>query len=414
MWANNETLSGTSVCRRSAWLFLFFLGGCGTGVQQTGSEPGAQPVSPALTETGIEQPAEQSADPTADELAGIRIGELACVRITVAAAGDIMLGTDFPENHLPDDDAIGFLADVAPAFQSADIAFGNLEGVLMDGGEPEKECDNPDACYLFRSPERYAERLADAGFTVMSLANNHARDFGEAGRTASMDALQAAGIKHSGRHGDIATWPQGAVKAALIAFAPFRKSNSMLDVEAATQLVQTLSASFDVVIVSFHGGAEGIGADRIPFSVEYYYGEDRGDVVKFSRSMVDAGADLIIGHGPHVPRAMEIYRNRLIAYSLGNFATYYGISVKDEKGYAPILVATLDGNGQFVSGEIISAIQIRPSGPTLDDQHRAYEKIWQLTEQDFSGGGIQFQNGGGFLPGRDPEVRCQQDPAAQM
>ena len=188
----------------------------------------------------------------------------------------------------------------------------------------------------------------------------------------------------------------------------------MLDIEAATQLVQSLSASFDVVIVSFHGGAEGISADRIPFSVEYYYGEDRGDVVKFSRSMVDAGADLIIGHGPHVPRAMEIYRNRLIAYSLGNFATYYGISVEDEKGYAPILVATLDGNGQFVSGEIISAIQIRPGGPTLDDQHRAYEKIWQLTEQDFSGGEIQFQNGGGFLHGKDPEVRCQQDPAAQM
>jgi len=309
-----------------------------------------------------------------------------------------MLGTDYPENHLPDDDGTGFLTAVTPYLKTADIAVGNLEGVLMDGGEPEKECKNPDACYLFRSPERYAERLADAGFTVMSLANNHARDFGEAGRTASMDTLQAAGIKHSGRHGDIATWPQGAVKAALIAFAPFRKSNSMLDIEAATQLVQTLSASFDVVIVSFHGGAEGIGADRIPFSVEYYYGEDRGDVVKFSRSMIDAGADLIIGHGPHVPRAMEIYRNRLIAYSLGNFATYYGISVAGIKGIAPVLVTTLDGDGRFIEGKIISTVQLRPAGPSIDEIPRALNLIRKLSDEDFDQRSLRFGPDGHIKP----------------
>jgi hypothetical protein len=414
VWADKKTLSIGSVCLQLGWSALLFLGACSTGVQKMDSEPGTEPVLPALTDPDIGQSDGKPAYPTADDLAAIRIAELACIRITVAATGDIMLGTDFPEDHLPDDDAIGFLTDVTPVFKSADIAFGNLEGVLMDGGEPGKKCKNPDLCYLFRSPERYAERLAAAGFTVMSLANNHARDFGEEGRTASMDALRAAGIKHSGREGDIATWSHGEVGAALIAFAPFRNSNSMLDIEPATQLVQTLSESFDIVIVSFHGGAEGMGTDRIPFSVEYYYGEDRGDVVKFSRRMVDAGADLVIGHGPHVPRAMEIYRNRLIAYSLGNFATYYGISVKDEKGYAPILVSTLDGNGQFVSGEIVSAIQIRPDGPTLDDQQRAYQKIWELTEQDFSGGGIQFQKGGGFLPDKDPEILCQQPPATEM
>jgi hypothetical protein len=111
---------------------------------------------------------------------------------------------------------------------------------------------------------------------------------------------------------------------------------------------------------------------------------------------------------------MEIYRSRLIAYSLGNFATYYGISVKDRKGYAPILVSTLDGNGQFVSGEIVSAIQIRPGGPSLDNQQRAYERIWELTELDFAGGGIRFQNGGGFLPEKEPEVRCQRHPSTEM
>ena len=99
--------------------------------------------------------------------------DYAAMRLTVAGVGDIMLGTDYPENHLPDDDGISFLGAVAPTLSAADITFGNLEGVLQDGGEPIKECKNPNACYLFRSPTRYAQLLADAGFDVISVANNH-------------------------------------------------------------------------------------------------------------------------------------------------------------------------------------------------------------------------------------------------
>lgn len=381
---------------------ILLLAGCTASIETVDEPPPpAPPPAPAI----VEPPG-----PTAAELAAERRAQLACSRITIAAAGDIMLGTDFPENHLPDDDGYSMLAEVTPIFSSADIAFGNLEGVLLDGGEPVKECEDPDACYLFRTPARYALHLANAGFTVMSLANNHARDFGEEGRSAAMATLAAAGIKHSGRAGDIATWPDGRVRAALIAFAPFTNANMMLDLEDAAASVAGLAADFDLVIVSFHGGAEGLDASRIPFTTETYYGENRGDVVKFSRLMVDSGADLIIGHGPHVPRAMEIYNEKLIAYSLGNFATYYGISVTGMKAYAPILVATLDGNGQFISGEIVSAIQIRPNGPALDDEYRAYERIWELSAQDFGGGGIRFQNGGHFFPAEEPSEPCAQFP----
>ena len=278
----------------------------------------------------------------------------------------------------------------------------------MDGGEPIKTCKDPSVCYLFRSPTRYAGYLADAGFTVMSLANNHARDFGEQGRTASMAALDAAGIRHSGRSGDIATWPNGRIRVALIAFAPFTNSNPMLDLDTARSEVATLDETYDIVIVSFHGGAEGMDAAHVPFARETYFGEDRGNAVEFSHAMIDAGADLLLGHGPHVPRAIEIYNGRLIAYSLGNFATYYGISISDDKGLAPILVTTIDGAGRFISGEIVSAIQLRPNGPRLDERHRAYERIWELTEQDFAGGGIRFQNGGNFFPAVDPGAECSQ------
>ena len=383
---------------------VLVIAGCSRSLETT--EP--------VVDIPIDKPAIETAhepEPSAEQLAIQRSAELACARITVAAAGDIMLGTDFPEDRLATDaESQSLLADVAPVFSSADISFGNLEGVLMDGGEPVKTCKDPAACYLFRTPAHYANYLSDAGFTVMSLANNHARDFGEQGRSASMASLDAAGIRHSGRVGDIATWPNGKIKTALIAFAPFTNSYPMLDLDAARHEIGVLKDSYDLVIVSFHGGAEGVDAAHVPFTNETYYGEDRGNVVEFSHAMIDAGADLVIGHGPHVPRAIEIYNSRLIAYSLGNFATYYGISITGDKGLAPILIATVDGNGQFISGEIVSALQVRPYGPHLDDRQSAYERIWELTEQDFDGGGIRFQNGGNFFPIVDPDIECQRHP----
>ena len=124
--------------------------------------------------------------------------------------------------------------------------------------------------------------------------------------------------------------------------------------------------------------------------MEYAYGEPRGDVVDFARRVIDAGADLVIGHGPHVPRAMELYNDRLIVYSLGNFATYYGISVSGSKGYAPLLVTEIDGHGRFIGGQLRSYIQQRPYGPRPDDQLRALSMIRELTALDFPDGKLDI------------------------
>ncbi|MFT4590762.1 MAG: hypothetical protein ACI80M_000074 [Gammaproteobacteria bacterium] len=322
------------------------------------------------------------------------------LRVTIAATGDIMLGSDYPEDRLPDDDGAAFLAGVTAELQSADIVFGNLEGVLMDGGEPEKTCNNPKACYLFRTPSRYAAHLASAGFDVMSLANNHAVDFGEAGRDASMRALQAAGILHSGREGDVALWSRGDLRYALIAFSPTRGSHDLLDYEKYLPQIAELAAANDIVIVSFHGGAEGAdGGERIGFGMEHAYGEKRGDVVAFAHAMIDAGADLVIGHGPHIPRAIEIYQDRAIAYSLGNFATYYGISVSDTKGYAPVLRVELDGTGKLIGGSVESYIQVRPGGPQADTRQRAWKMISELSRLDFPDAKIRLYPDGRFDAG---------------
>ena len=377
--------SVTSIVRSCFFLAALALAGCATTVPE---DP-----APPVTVKRIEP-----APPPAPEPAPPPKPDKSELRISIAAVGDMMIGTDFPNNHLPDDDGIGFLAAVTPWLASADLTFGNLEGVLVDGGEPAKKCKNPNACYLFRSPTRYATHYLNAGFDVLSLANNHARDFGEEGRTSTMTALDRVGIRHSGREGDFASIEVNGLSVAVLAYAVTKESNMMLDYDLAETTVAEFSASHDIVIVTFHGGAEGADAANIPFAEEEYFGEPRGDVVVFAHRMVDAGADLLIGHGPHVVRAAERYNDRLIAYSLGNFATYYGISVAGIKGVAPILTVTLDGEGRFVEGDIVSTVQLRPDGPSIDKRQRALNLMRGLSIEDFENPGLTFLPDGSLLP----------------
>ena len=318
--------------------------------------------------------------------------------LSVVAVGDLMLGSDYPVDKLPDDDAAGYLAGVTPVLRSGDITFGNLEGVLVAEGTPVKQCTNPAACFLFRSPPGYAQHLLTAGFDVLSLANNHARDFGEDGRTETMQVLDRVGIHHSGRRGDIAAWEVQGIRIALIAFSPTRLSYLLNDIDTAVLHVRELVQKHDLIMVSFHGGAEGRDAARLPFGEEFYHGETRGEVVRFARAVVDAGADIVIGHGPHVPRAMEVYQKRLIAYSLGNFATHWGISIENDKALAPIVVAELKLDGEFIRGRLVSAIQARPDGPKIDPAQRAFDMIKRRTKADFTTQSIRFSEDGRFSP----------------
>ncbi len=300
----------------------------------------------------------------------------------IAAVGDIMLGTNYPFNHLPDD-GINLLDEVKPVLQKMDISFGNLEGVLLEDGEPAKICTDLKRCYVFKSPVSFARLLKEAGFTMLSLANNHARDFGEQGRLSTMNALEQQGILHSGIVDDFAILTLQNRKFVMIAFAPFRGANDMLDIPLASEVVEQLAKEYDVVMVSMHGGAEGEDKTRVPFETEYYFEEDRGDVVKFAHAMIDSGADILLGHGPHVPRAIELYKNRLIAYSLGNFATYYGINVQGRRGLAPILELEISHQGQFLTGKIHSFKQNRPYGPQIDMNHSSAKLIREISKQDF-------------------------------
>lgn len=146
---------------------------------------------------------------------------------------------------------------------------------------------------------------------------------GAAGSFLQKKVLTENGIHYSGPAGRVAYMKVDSRKIAIIAFAPYPQFFNLQDIPAARKTIRKLDEENDIVIVSKHIGSEGAGALRTRDVMEYLYDEPRGNPVAFAHAAVDAGADLIIGHGPHVPRAIELYNGRLIAYSLGNCTNGY-------------------------------------------------------------------------------------------
>jgi len=321
--------------------------------------------------------------------------------LTIAAVGDIMLGsTSINDTFLPPNDGADILKEVTPILSSADIAFGNLEGPLLEGGKTEKCAPNSTRCFAFRVPTRYGKLLKDAGFDVLSLANNHAADFGDYGRESTRQTLDALGIKHAGS--DKAQFAMTVVesKGKRIAFIGFAHNNlvpNVNDLVFAKQLVEQASKKADLVVVSFHGGAEGVNAQRVPQETEMLGTEKRGNLPLFARTVIDAGADLVLGHGPHVLRGMEIYKDRLIAYSMGNFATYGMFNLKAETSLTAIFEIKIGLDGKFISGKLHAGKQLGRGGPTLDDSGEAIRKVRELSIADFAENAPKIADDGTFL-----------------
>lgn len=322
--------------------------------------------------------------------------------IVFAAVGDIMLGSTFPDatgGSLPPNDGATLLAEVTPILAAADIAFGNLEAPLIDGGNSEK-CAPGSAgrCYAFRMPTRYGVYLKTAGFDAIAVANNHTTDFGMEGRASTRSVLLSLGIRPVGEIGDIAYLLVKGTKIALVAFATYPTFYNLNELDAAGRLVAELATRSDIVIVSFQGGAEGAAYQRVPFGAEQFLGENRGDLRTFAHAMIDAGADLVFGHGPHVVRGMELYRGRLIAYSLGNFATYGAFNLAGPNGLSLILEVRLGTDGSFRGAHIHPVKQEKPGGPLLDRERLVIPLLRELSHADFGAAAAQITVDGRVCP----------------
>jgi poly-gamma-glutamate capsule biosynthesis protein CapA/YwtB (metallophosphatase superfamily) len=311
--------------------------------------------------------------------------------VAIVATGDIVMGSS---PNLPPDGGRTFFSDVQTDL-AGDVVIGNLEGTLSTGGS--SKCGEASrSCFAFHTPPSYARRLADAGFTVMNLANNHAMDYGQHGLDETLDALEGAGLRYTGRPDQVTVQKVGKIRVATVGFAPYPWAASLTDIAGAKRLVRAADRVADIVVVTMHAGAEGSDRRHVTPGTERFLGENRGDPVRFSHAVVDAGADLVLGSGPHVLRGMEWYKGRLIAYSLGNFAGYKVFALGGPLSTSAILRVTLDGAGRFETGRIVATRLVGAGVPALDPSESAHGAIRTLSREDFGRHGVRI-TGDGFV-----------------
>ncbi|MEM6521228.1 MAG: CapA family protein [Cyanobacteria bacterium P01_C01_bin.70] len=303
------------------------------------------------------------------------------VAVQIKAMGDIIPGTDFPNYRLPNDPNYLFNS-VKMFIGEVDIVFGNFESTLTDYPDTAKNVGQG-MTFAFRTPPNWTDVLKSAGFDVLSVANNHSFDFGDPGFDDTIANIEQSGMRAVGRKDQIVTVDANGYQVAFIGFSYWPDHNDMNNLAAATALVQQAQAAADMVVISVHAGAEGTNALRVRNQTEYFFSENRGNMVQFSHAMIDAGADLVLGHGPHVPRAVELYQNKLIAYSLGNFLGYRTLSTVGPLGLSMILQVDLSETGDFVQGRVIPVVLDRNGVPYIDDAFATVTLVRQLTAQDF-------------------------------
>jgi len=305
--------------------------------------------------------------------------------ITIIGVGDIMPGTNFPsENFIPARKGINIFNPLISTLKNADITFGNLEGCLLNTGGTIKKCQDSTKCYAFRIPTYFSGIIKEAGFNLLNLANNHSCDFGDSGRLSTLKTLDSVGLNYAGLNScPSVIFNKNGIKIGFCAVSPFTGTVDILKTDTIKQIIKTLDSLCDIVIVSMHAGAEGANYTHVTRQSEQFYGEDRGNVYEFAHFAIDCGADIVFGHGPHVTRAVELYKNRIIAYSLGNFCTYGRFNLKGPNGVAPVLRVTTNSKGEFIKARIISIKQEGEGGPVIDDENNALHQIIELTKIDF-------------------------------
>jgi hypothetical protein len=341
--------------------------------------------------------------------------------VRLAFVGDINLGTATLPDGVPPDSGRGLL-DSARASLTGDLVVGNFEGVLADTGTSTKclrrkpvhsrrkprSKSNPDTlevrpnCYAFRTPTLLAPRLVEAGFTHLNLANNHANDLGSAGRASTEQILDSLGIRLYGPLGRITVDSirrgDSLTTIGLIGFTTYPFAYDLLDIERSAAVVDSMRPLVDLLIVTFHGGAEGVEAQRTGETAESLGLEPRGDLRRWARAVIDAGADAVVGHGPHVLRGMEFYRGHLIAYSLGNFLTYRGFNLSGPLGITGVLQLEFDPSRSLRRARLVPMIQRPLRGPAPDPDRSAVELVQSLSAQDFGPSAAALSESGEITP----------------
>ena len=335
------------------------------------------PVAPAANNAEHTSPAPPSASLSADTL-------------TFAIVGDLMVGSSYPDKmYLPPDSQANLFKAALPLLASADVRMGNLECALSDSAPVFKDCSG-NMCYFFRTPFKYAAWYPESGFNYLNVANNHSFDFGSQGVQQTTSFLTAHHIRFSGilQH-PFDTLTVRHTRIGFVSFAPHTNCLDLNDDSLVTAMLTNLRPLCNILVVFFHGGGEGANRLHTPDAHEIFLEQDRGYVRHFAHLCIDHGADIVIGSGPHVVRGMEIYKDKLAAYSLGNFATYHLFNLKYPRNIAPLLKVRFTSGGVLADHQVYSFIQEGEGVPAIDTAQQAYQLINRLSQEDFGYNGVK-------------------------
>lgn len=247
----------------------------------------------------------QASDLTIEEQEAEKEAETEPVSITISAAGDCTLGTDeyfdpstslnaYYDSNGPE----YFFQNVKSIFDADDLTIVNMEGTLTE------ETARQDKTYAFKGPAEYAQILTSGGVEAANLANNHSHDYGDKSYTDTIETIEAAGIVSFG-YDRTAVMDVNGIKVGLVGTYELADGMGCED-EMIANIKAVEEQGAQIVIVSFHWGLER----------ENYPTENQ---VNLAHSAIDNGADLVLGHHPHVLEGIEVYNGKNIVYSLGNF-----------------------------------------------------------------------------------------------
>lgn len=263
------------------------------------------------------------------------------VSITISAAGDCTLGTDENFNastslnaYYDSNGPAYFFQNVKSIFDADDLTIVNMEGTLTES------TSRQDKTYAFKGPAEYTQILTDGGVEAANLANNHSRDYGEQSYTDTIAALDAAGITSFG-YDRTAVMDVNGVKVGLVGTYELADGMGCED-EMISNIKAVEEQGAQIVIVSFHWGLE----------KENYPTENQ---VNLAHSAIDNGADLVLGHHPHVLEGIEVYNGKNIVYSLGNFC-FGGNSNPSDKDTMIFQQTFTVQNGELVEDNVTNII----------------------------------------------------------
>lgn len=306
--------------------------------------------------------------------------------LTIGWVGDMVLGS---RHGVPPDGGRGLLSAVRPLLRRPDVMIGNLEGVIGSRGQAKCPMGTPN-CFAFQAPPAAARTLAWAGFDLLNLANNHAHDHGPIGLADTRSHLEAAGLAHVGAPAQITVVRRRGVSVATVGFASYRWAARLEDLPEAVRLIRRARRRADVVVAVMHAGAEGTDQIHTPVGPEVAYGEARGDTRAFAHAVVDAGADVVFGSGPHVVRGVELRRGSPIVYSTGNFTGYHTFPTAGLLGMSALVQVTVDERGRVRRGRW-TPIRLDPPGRPRKERSLlgSTQLAAQLSETDFETPGLR-------------------------